>query len=112
MTIAVAILFSIAVLAGLSLFVLRLLGRVLPVKLAVLHGIFSSSGLIALTVSVGRSIPDTAATFPLVIFEIAAVGGVFLFSFHMRGLKLPILAIAIHGALASLGFILLLSSTT
>jgi hypothetical protein len=44
----------------------------------------------------------------LVIFVIAALGGFYLFSFHLRSQVLPSPVVLIHGGAAVLAFVLLL----
>lgn len=108
MTIA-AVLFGIAALGGVVMAVMRLRGRELPpMGLAIVHGLFAASGLVALIFFVvGRSAP-TQAIIALVGFVIAALGGFFLFSFHLRRQALPVPVVIIHGLVAVISFVVLL----
>jgi glucose uptake protein GlcU len=104
-----AVLFGIAALGGVVMAIMRLTGRELPpMGLAIVHGLFAASGLVALLfVVVGRSV-STQATIALVGFVIAALGGFFLFSYHLRRQALPIPVVIIHGLVAVVSFVVLL----
>lgn len=104
-----AVFFAIAALGGVVMAGMRLTGRELPpMGLAIVHGLFAASGLVALLfVVVGRSV-STQATIALVGFIIAALGGFFLFSYHLRRQALPIPIVIIHGLVAVISFVVLL----
>ena len=108
MTIA-AVLFGIAALGGVVMAIMRLTGRELPpMALALVHGLFAASGLVALLVAViGVNVP-TQARIALGGFIVAALGGFFLFSFHLRRKALPVPVVIVHGLVAVVSFVLLL----
>ncbi len=108
MTLA-AVLFAIAALGGVVMAAMRLRGRELPpMGLALVHGLFAASGLIALIFFVvGRTV-STQAMVALIGFIIAALGGFFLFSFHLRRQALPVPVVIIHGLVAVVSFVVLL----
>jgi len=108
MTVA-AVLFAIAALGGVIIAGMRLRGRQLPpLGLALVHGAFAAGGLIAfLVVVVGRA-TSTQAVVALVGFIIAALGGFFLFSYHLRRHALPVPVVIVHGLIAVISFIILL----
>jgi hypothetical protein len=104
------ILFAIAAVGGATLATLHFRGRnPLPMPLAVLHGTLAATALVLLLFAAltqpGFGGLGMAA---LVIFVIAALGGFYLFSFHLRGQALPSPVVLIHGGAAVLAFVLLL----
>jgi hypothetical protein len=102
------VLFGVGALGGVTLLALRLArGTNPPLALAVVHGLAAASGLVALTVAVVDGERGPALT-ALVLFGIAAIGGFFLLSLHLRGRLLPVPVILLHGALAASGFVALL----
>ncbi len=108
MTIA-AILFAIAALGGAVMAAMRFSGRELPpMALAIIHGLFAASGLVALIMAVLGAQSSTVAIIALVGFAIAALGGFMLFSYHLRRQALPINYVVIHGAGAVISFVILL----
>lgn len=76
--------------------------------LALLHGAFAASGLVALIMTVVGSGAPRWASLSLGVFVVAALGGFALFSFHLRRRALPVPLIAIHGIVAVIGFALLI----
>ncbi|MGH9941962.1 MAG: hypothetical protein ACRD9R_06340 [Pyrinomonadaceae bacterium] len=108
MTLA-AVLFAIAALGGVVMAVMRLSGRELPpMGLAIVHGVVAAAGLIALILVVVGGAASTQATIALIGFVIAALGGFYLFSFHLRRQALPIPVVIIHGLVAVISFVVLL----
>ena len=105
-----AIVFAIAALGGATLATLHFRGRTpLPMPLALLHGLLAASGL-ALLIAAALTQPGFGglALGALVIFVIAALGGFYLFSYHLRAKPLPSAVVLIHGGAAVAGFLLLL----
>ena len=104
-----AILFAIAAIIGIAIAFIRLSGRDLPpMGLAILHGLFAASGLVALTIIAVAPGAAQWARISLGIFVVAALGGFLLFSFHLRRRALPVPIIGIHGFIAVIAFVLLL----
>lgn len=104
-----AILFAVAAVIGIAIFFIRLNGRDFPpMWLALLHGAFAASGLVALAMAVFTSSAPLWARISLGGFVVAAIGGFTLFSFHLRRRALPIPLIAIHGVVAVVAFAFLL----
>jgi FtsH-binding integral membrane protein len=108
MTNIAIILFAVAALGGLTLAAMRFRNRPLPMSLALIHGIVAAAGLVLLLVVAlgpnGTSIEKTA----LIIFVVAALGGFYLFSRHVRNRELPIPVVLIHGLVAVAAFATLL----
>lgn len=104
------ILFAIAAVGGATLATLHFRGRTpLPMPLALLHGLLAASALVLLIIA-ALTQPGFGglALLALVIFVVAALGGFYLFSFHLRGLPLPSPVVLVHGGAAVLAFVLLL----
>jgi hypothetical protein len=101
------ILFGIAALGGVALLGLRLRGGNPPLGLAVVHGLVAAAALVTLTTAVvaGERGP---ALVSLILFGVAAVGGFFLLSIHLRKRLLPVGIILVHGTVAVAGFVTLL----
>lgn len=103
------IVFAIGALGGLALasFVLR--GRLAPWTLSVLHALLGAAGLILTAVVVfgqGEAVPDHAGL-ALLLLLVAALGGFFLASYHMRRRPGPRSVVLIHAGVAVIGFGLL-----
>lgn len=110
MTVA-AVLFGVAALGGVVLAAMRFGGRELPpMALALVHGLFAASGLVALILAVVNAAASTLTVVALVGFVIAALGGFMLFSYHLRGKALPINYVVVHGAGAVISFVILLAA--
>ena len=104
-----AILFGIAALGGIIMAMIRLSGRDYPPAfLAVVHGLFAAAGLVALLMAVFA--PGVAASFKiaLVLFVVAALGGFWLVSYHLKRQALPIGLMVIHALVAVVAFVILL----
>ena len=105
-----AIVFAIAAVGGATLATLHFRGRTPPpMPLALLHGLLAASGLV-LMIAAALTQPGLRglALASLVIFAVAALGGFYLFSFHLRGKPLPSPVVLIHGSAAVVAFLLLL----
>jgi hypothetical protein len=77
-----AVLFAIAALGGVVMAFMRLGGKELPpMAIALVHGLFAASGLIALLVAIIGVNAPTSARIALGGFVVAALGGFALFSF-------------------------------
>src|SRR5262249_26593535 len=104
------ILFAIAAVGGVTIAAMRFKGKDYPpMGLALLHGALAAAGLIALLVFVlGATAAPSTATLALIGFVVAALGGFFLFSYHLRKQALPIPVVTIHGLVAVVSFVILL----
>jgi hypothetical protein len=102
------ILFAVAAVGGVTLAALRLRERPLPMPLALVHGAVAAIALVMLLVVALGPAGTGLARGALVVFVIAALGGFYLFSFHVRGRKLPIPVVVIHGLVAVAAFVTLL----
>jgi hypothetical protein len=111
MLIAAAVLFAIAALGGLALaFIHFKQDRNPPGALAALHGVLAATALVILLWAVVQTSAGGALAWALGLFVVAALGGFFLVSFHIRKQRLPSPAVVVHALVAVAGFLLLLSA--
>src|ERR1044071_5279308 len=103
-------LFAVAALGGLTLAGLHFMGKPLPTPLALLHGLLAASGLVTLGYAVLKEGAAGRAPLALGLFLAAALGGFFLFSYHLRGRRLPSPVVVIHALVAVTAFGLLLTA--
>jgi hypothetical protein len=108
MTVA-AILFAIAAVGGVVMALMRFSGREYPpAGLAVVHGLFAAAGLVALIVVVMGAAAGSGTKVALGLFIIAALGGFWLLSYHVKKRALPIPLMVVHALVAVVAFITLL----
>lgn len=100
--------FLVAAVGGLVMAVQIFKERVPSVPLAVLHGALGATGLALLLWVFLTSEPALAVTVGLVILVVAALGGFFLASFHLRGIPHPKAVVVIHAGAALVGVTALL----
>src|SRR5688572_666751 len=100
--------FGLAALGGVTMLILRLRDRPLPMPLALLHGVGAATGLVCLAMAVLGGAAPRFATYALVGFAAGALGGFYLFSIHLRGKVHPVAMILVHGTIAVISFALLL----
>lgn len=102
-------LFAVAAVFGLYMAVQHFRGRTPPPTLAaVLHGLFAVSAAVVLLLGVVQIGFGTVHTWALCLFVVAALGGLFLVSHHIRGKPLPGGVVVIHGMVAVIAFLMLL----
>ena len=106
MLVYAVIVFAIAALGGLVMAASVLRGRLAPWALSLLHAGLGAAGLILVLLAVLAGAAQNA-TIALVILAIAALGGFFLASFHLRGTPGPKPVVLIHASVAVIGFLLL-----
>ena len=102
------VLFAIGALGGLALasFVLR--ERLAPWPLSLLHAALGAIGLlIVLYAAIKTGIAGAALT-AFVILIVAALGGFYLASIHLRGQVAPRPVVFVHAGVAVIGFLTLL----
>jgi len=105
--IAAIILFVFAAFCGMVLALMHSTKVARPWALTIAHGVFAASALVLLAIAVLNGAAP-AMTLALILFVIAAFGGMFLVSFHLRGKELPNLALVIHAVVATAAFVALL----
>lgn len=101
--------FAIGAAGGLVMalgFVLR--GRLAPWALSLLHAALGALGIVLLIyTAIAMSIPQ-AALIALILFVIAALGGFYLASIHLRSKVAPAAIVLVHAGVAVIGFLVLL----
>jgi hypothetical protein len=103
------IVFVIGALGGLGLasFVLR--GHLALWPLSILHAVLGATGIVLTALVVlgnGAAVPPHAGL-ALLLLVLAALGGFFLASYHMRKVPGPKLVVLIHAGVAAVGVVLL-----
>jgi glucose uptake protein GlcU len=105
------LLIALGAVVGLYMAAQHFKGRTPPKPgVAILHGLLAVSGVTVLLLAVWEIGFGTAHTWALVLFGIAALGGLFLVSHHMRQRPLPNGVIVIHGLVAAIAFLVLLTA--
>lgn len=100
--------FVAAALIGLFAAIEILTDKTPPWAASIMHGLFGASGLALLIFAIANGAPNRVF-YALVILLIAALGGFFLVSFHLRGKPHPKLFAIIHPAIAIIGVLTLVS---
>ena len=110
MLIAALIIFAIGALGGLYLASHVLSGKLAPWSVSLMHAGLGAVGLlIVIYAAVTSGIPH-AALAALIILIIAALGGFYLASIHLRSLVAPKPVVFIHAGVAVIGFLTLLGA--
>lgn len=101
--------FAVGALGGLVLANSVLRGRLAPWALSLLHAALGATGLVltALVVLGPGEAVSAMASLALLLLVIAALGGFFLASYHLRKAPGPRAVVLIHGGVAATGFVLL-----
>jgi hypothetical protein len=100
------VIFAIGALGGLILASSVLRGKFAPWSLSLLHAALGAAGLILVLLTILQGAAG-AITTAFVIFLIAALGGFYLASLHLRKNIPPKAVVVIHAALAVTGFVIL-----
>jgi len=108
MLILAACLFAAAALGGLFMAVRIFKKADAPLSVALLHGAAAAAGLVTLLIAVLSSGGFGAPGLALTVLLAAALGGFFLFSFHLRKRPWPTPVVVVHAAVAVTGFAILL----
>ena len=101
--------FAVAALGGLVLAASVLRGRLAPWALSLLHAALGATGLVLTALVLfgnGEDVPANTGLAMLLLL-IAALGGFFLASYHLRKVPGPRPVVLIHAAVAVVGFVLL-----
>ncbi|MBD9378933.1 MULTISPECIES: hypothetical protein [Pseudoxanthomonas] len=110
MLITALIVFAIAAMGGLFLASRVLRGHLAPWAISILHALLGASGLILLILTVVQGDASARVTAALAILILAALGGFFLASLHLRGRVAPKAVVFVHAGVAVAGFLTLLSA--
>lgn len=101
--------FAIAALGGLLLAAKVLTGNLASWPISIAHALFGASGLVLLGLAVLEGTGPSRITAALGLLVVAAVGGFYLASFHIRKKIAPKGVVFIHAGVAVAGFLTLLS---
>jgi len=102
------IVFAIGALGGLMLATYVLRGRLAPWPLSLLHAGLGAVGLLLIIYAAFTTSISHAALAALVILAVAALGGFYLASIHLRGKLAQQPIVLIHAGVAVIGFLTLL----
>jgi hypothetical protein len=105
-----AILFALGAVGGLVMAVKSFNGQPIPAALAAGHGILGATGLVLLVIGVLAGMGGGLARAALVVLVIAALGGFYLLSFHIRKAQHPRAVIVVHALVAVTGFLTLVTA--
>lgn len=105
-----AVLFALGALGGLVMAMRAFKGETLPVPLAIGHGVLGASGLVLLIIGVLAGTGGGTARIALALLVVAALGGFYLLSFHIRKQQHPRAVIVVHALVAVIGFLTLLTA--
>ena len=101
--------FAVGALGGLVLANSVLRGRLAPWALSLLHAALGATGLVLTALVLfgqGEDVPPNTGL-ALLLLVVAALGGFFLASFHLRNRPGPKPVVLIHAGVAVVGFVLL-----
>jgi hypothetical protein len=101
------IVFAIAAVGGLILALHVLRGRFAPWPVSILHALLGASGLVLVLLTVIGSEGSSLILGALLTLVVAALGGFFLASFHLRKRLPPKAVVIVHALVAVVGFGLL-----
>jgi hypothetical protein len=102
--------FAVAAGGGLVLAASVLRNKLAPCALSIVHALLGATGLILLVVVLQRGSAPKQILTGFVLLLVAALGGFFLASFHLRKQLPPRGVVAVHAGLAVAGFLVLLST--
>lgn len=103
------IVFAIAAIGGVVLAMHVLRDKFAPWALSVIHALLGAVGLVLLIIMLTQGVAGQGLLIGFVLLLIAALGGFFLASFHLRKQLPPKAVVIAHASLAVVGFLTLLS---
>ena len=103
------IVFAIAAVGGLVLASSVLRGKLAPWALSILHALLGATGLVLLLLGVMGGSGAGRAVAALGLLVVAALGGFYLASMHLRKTVAPKAVVFVHAGVAVAGFLVLLS---
>lgn len=101
--------FAIAAIGGLVLASRVLRAKLAPWSLSLLHAALGATGLVLLIVLLLQGPAPQRVLISFVLLLIAALGGFFLASFHLRQKLPPAAIVVVHAGVAVAGFLTLCS---
>lgn len=103
------IVLAIAAVGGVVLAMKVFSGQLAPWPLSIVHALLGATGLIMLIMLVLEGSGDSRLTAALGLLVVAALGGFYLASLHVKGNVAPKNVVLIHAGVAVAGFLTLLS---
>jgi hypothetical protein len=103
------IVLAIAAVGGVVLAMKIFSGQLAPWSLSIIHALLGATGLIMLIMLVLEGSGDSRLTAALGLLVVAALGGFYLASIHVKGNVAPKNVVLIHAGVAVAGFLTLLS---
>jgi hypothetical protein len=103
------VIFAVAAVGGLILASSVLRNKLAPWALSIVHALLGAAGLIVLIVMLLQGSTGGRLSAALALLVIAALGGFFLASFHLRKKIAPKAVVIVHASIAVIGFLTLLS---
>lgn len=103
------IVLAIAAVGGVVLATKIFSGQLAPWPLSIIHAVLGATGLIMLIMLVLEGSGDSRLTAALGLLVVAALGGFYLASIHVKGNVAPKNIVIIHAAVAVIGFLTLLT---
>ena len=103
------IILAITAIGGLLLAAKVLSGKQAPWALSIIHALLGATGLILLSIAAIDSDWPGRLSASLALLVVAALGGFYLASFHLRGKVSPKGIVLIHAGVAVAGFLTLLT---
>lgn len=101
--------FAVAATGGLVLAAYVLRNRFAPWALSLLHAALGATGLLLLIVSCVRGTATQPVLIGFALLLLAALGGFFLASFHLRKRLPPKAVVVVHAGVAVAGFLVVLA---
>jgi len=102
--------FAIAAVGGLVLAASVLRGRLAPWALSAVHALLGATGIVLLLVMLSQGTGTGRVIAALGLFVVAALGGFYLASMHLRSKIAPKAVVIVHASVAVIGFLTLLSA--
>jgi hypothetical protein len=103
------VIFAVAAVGGLILASSVLRNKLAPWALSIIHALLGAAGLVVLIVMLLQGSTGSRLTAALALLVVAALGGFFLASFHLRKKIAPKAVVIVHAGIAVIGFLTLLS---
>lgn len=104
------VVFVLAAIGGLVLASRVLRGKFAPWPVSVIHALAGATGLVLLLFALFSNQNESRLLTALVVLVVAALGGFFLASFHLRKRLAPKAIVVVHAGVAATGLILLLTT--
>ncbi len=104
------LIFAMAAVGGLVLASSVLRGKRAPWVISIGHAVLGATGLVTLILVVLQGAPPAKVTAALALLVVAALGGFYLASIHLRGVVASRTIVYLHAGLAVVGVLFLVSA--